>query len=288
MAPLRPGWYTYRMKLLTFRTPDGTRAGRLEGDVVTELDFEDVGAVLREPGWREVAAAARGTTRPLGDCDLAPVVVNPSKIICLGLNYRSHVEEMGGKLPDHPTLFAKFTRALIGARDPIVLPLVSRAVDWEVELAFVIGRPVRHVSVEQALDAIAGYTVLNDVSMRDYQRRTTQFLQGKTFESSTPVGPVLVTPDECDHATDLVVRCEVDGQVVQEGRTSDLLFGPAETVSYLSDIVTLDPGDLIATGTPSGVGAGRTPPVFLKAGQVVRTSIEGLGELVNQCVAEAP
>src|SRR5581483_4959460 len=152
--------------------------------------------------------------------------------------------------------------------------------------AFVIGRSVRHASAEEAYAAIAGYTVLNDVSMRDWQYRTGQWLQGKTFEGATPVGPVLVTGDEVDDARDLLLRCEVDGELMQEGRTSDLLWSPVEIVQYLSTVVTLDPGDVISTGTPGGVGMARTPPVWLQPGQVVRTSIEGIGELVNRCEPE--
>ena len=220
----------------------------------------------------------------MGDADLAPLIPRPSKIVCLGLNYRSHIEEMGAELPKHPTLFAKFPAALIGARDPIRLPEASNAVDWEGELAFVIGRRVRNVSKDEAADAIAGYTICNDVSMRDWQWRTSEWLQGKTWEGSTPLGPALVTPDEVGHGADLLLRCEVDGEVMQEARTSDLLFKPADIVSYVSTIATLEPGDVFSTGTPSGVGAGRQPPRFLQPGQVVRTSIEGLGELVNECV----
>jgi acylpyruvate hydrolase len=203
------------------------------------------------------------------------------------MNYRSHVEEMGREQPTHPTLFAKFARSLLGPRDPLILPPESNQVDWEVELAFVIGREVRRATGREARDAIAGFTVLNDVSMRDWQFRTMQFLQGKAWEGSTPMGPALVTTDEVPggSAPDLVLTCEVDGEVMQKGRTSDLLFGPEELVAYISTIVTLEPGDIVATGTPSGVGAGRTPPVFLRPGQVVRTSIEGIGELVNECVA---
>jgi acylpyruvate hydrolase len=224
----------------------------------------------------------------LVEADLAPVVTRPSKIICLGLNYKAHIEEMQGELPSYPTLFAKFATALTGPRDPIVLPKASKAVDWEAELGFVIGRRVRNASLVEALEAIAGYTIVNDVSMRDWQWRTSEWLQGKTWECCTPVGPALVSPEEVDHAADLLLRCEVDGAVMQEARTSDLLFKPAEIVQYVSEILTLDPGDLISTGTPAGVGAGRQPPVFLRPGNVMRTSIEGLGELVNECVAEEP
>lgn len=196
---------------------------------------------------------------------------------------------MGREVPAHPTFFAKFPNSLIGAHDPIQLPRVSTSVDWEVELGVVIGSPARHVSRDDALDHVAGYTVVNDISVRDYQRRTLQFLQGKTFEATTPVGPWLVTSDELPAGgAGLPVQCEVDGEVMQASTTSDLLFDVATLVSYFSEIATLEPGDLIATGTPDGVGAGRTPPVFLRDGQVVRTTIEGVGELVNRCEGPPP
>jgi acylpyruvate hydrolase len=277
------------MRLVTLRTAEGTRAGRVDGDDVVELGYPDVAAALAaDPDLSGLAAGgARAGRVPLAEADLAPLVPHPAKVFCLGLNYASHIEELGHDRPEHPTLFGKFPRALIGAHDDIVLPAVSDMVDWEVELCLVIGRPVRHAGPGQAAAAIAGYTVANDVSMRDWQRRTSQYLQGKTFEGSTPVGPALVTLDElAGGGADLELRCEVDGQVMQRGRTSDLLFGPVDVVAYISQIVTLEPGDLILTGTPGGVGTGRTPPVYLRPGQVVRTVIEGVGELVNTCVAE--
>ena len=275
------------MRLVTMRTGNGTRAGRLDGDTVTELPFDDVKAVLASgPDWAAMAARATGATRALAGADLAPVVPRPEKIICIGQNYLKHIQEMGAEQPKYPTLFAKYTRTLIGPRDDIVLPAASDNVDWEVELAIVIGRETRHVSEGEALGAVAGWTVFNDVSVRDWQRRTGQFLQGKTFERTTPVGPALVTLDEAGDGSDLTLRCEVDGQVMQDSRTSDLLFKPAELIAYISTIITLDPGDIIATGTPSGVGAGRKPPVFLKPGQTVRAVVEGVGELVNTCVKE--
>jgi acylpyruvate hydrolase len=164
---------------------------------------------------------------------------------------------------------------------------VSQAVDWEVELAFVIGRAVRRASAEEAAAAIAGFTVANDISMRDYQYRTIEFLQGKTFERSTPVGPWLVTPDELGGPRpDLEVRCEVDGVLRQQSRTGKLVFDAVDVIRYASEIVTLRPGDLVLTGTPGGVGQGMEPPVYLQPGQVVRTSIEGIGELVNPCMAD--
>ena len=275
------------MRLVTMRTAMGTKAGRLDGETITELPFDDVKAVLMSgPDWAATAARATGATHAVAEATLAPVVPRPEKIICIGHNYLRHIQEMGNKTPTHPTLFAKYTRALIGPRDDIVLPSASATVDWEVELAIVIGKETRHVSTEQALDAIAGWTILNDVSARDWQRRTGQFLQGKTFERTTPLGPALVTRDEAGDGSDLALRCEVDGHVMQDSRTSDLLFKPAELIAYISTIITLDPGDIIATGTPSGVGAGRDPQVFLQPGQTVRSVVEGLGELVNTCVKE--
>jgi acylpyruvate hydrolase len=269
------------MRFTTVNSLDGTWAARLDGNTLVGLEAPDVGDLLRR-GIAEVSETGRRAD--VTDVELAPVVLAPSKIICVGVNYLSHVREVGMEPPAFPTLFAKFARALIGPRDPIVLPSASRAVDWEVELAFVVGRAVRDVqSDDEALDAIAGYTVLNDVSMRDWQVRTEQWLQGKTFEASTPVGPALVSPDEIDHARALAVSCEVDGETVQKGSTADLIFPPAALVRYVSQFVTLDPGDLITTGTPSGIGASRQPPRYLQAGQHVRTTIEGIGSLENTC-----
>ncbi|HEX6493229.1 MAG TPA: fumarylacetoacetate hydrolase family protein [Candidatus Dormibacteraeota bacterium] len=274
------------MRLATIRFGDRTVAVRVEGDSAVELGVPDVRAVLERPAWPSWAASIDGPRRPLAALEWAPLVPSPSKILCVGLNYRSHILEMGRELPTDPTLFAKFADTLLGANDDLVLPANSEEVDWEAELGVVVGAPVRHASTEEAAAAIAGYTVLNDVSMRDWQWRTTQWLSGKVFEASTPVGPWLVTPDDVDHAADLALRCEVDGRVMQSSRTSDLLFGPADLVAYISRITTLRAGDLIATGTPGGVGAARTPKVFLAPGQVLRTVIEGIGECVNTCVAE--
>jgi acylpyruvate hydrolase len=276
------------MRLATVRTGDGTHAARIEGDTLVELEAADVGELLRAGDQApQLAGAPTGAEHALASADLAPVVRHPGKIVCLGLNYEDHIREMGNELPTFPTLFAKFSDALIGARDPIVLPRVSDAVDWEVELACVIGRAVRHASVDDAAAAIAGFTIANDISMRDYQYRTVEFLQGKTFEQSTPLGPWLVTPDELGGPRpDLEVRCEVDGDVRQHSRTSKLVFDAVDVVCYVSDIVTLRPGDLVLTGTPGGVGHGMEPPVYLRAGQLVRSSIEGIGELVNPCIAE--
>jgi len=273
------------LRLATIRTERGTRAARIEGDRVVELVVPDVGVLLAS-GVDAAEATEAGPVHAVDEVDLAPVVPRPAKVFCLGLNYRAHILEMGHELPDHPTVFSKYAIALVGAHDDIWLPAESSAVDWEAELGIVIGRAVRRASAAEARDAIAGYTVVNDVSMRDWQYRTAQWDAGKTWEHATPVGPWLVTPDEVDHATDLRVTCDVDGERMQDGSTADLLFDPVETVRYLSTICTLEPGDLISTGTPAGVGHGRTPPVYLRPGQVVRTAIEGIGALVNRCVPD--
>jgi acylpyruvate hydrolase len=275
------------MKLATIRVDGGHRAARIDGDVATVLDVTDVGVLLADPAWQADAAAATGPTLPVDGLDYAPLVPRPDKIICVGLNYRDHVAEMGRTPPDFPTIFAKYRSSLIGAHDDIVLPAESTAVDWEAELAVVIGAPIRRGDLAAATAAIAGYAVLNDVSMRDWQNRTGQFLQGKTWESSTPLGPWLVTPDEPGAAPgpDQHIGCSVDGEVVQASTTSELVFDAPTLVSYLSTVLTLLPGDVIATGTPGGVGAGRTPPRFLADGQLVETTISGVGVLRNRCRA---
>ncbi len=275
------------MKLATIRDGGGTRAVRIDGDEAVDLDAPDVGAVLRRDGWRAWAAAADGPRRPVAGLDYAPVVPAPGKIVCVGLNYRTHILEMGRELPEHPTLFAKYRQALVGAHDDIVLPAVAAEVDWEAELAVIVGARARHVPAERAGEVIAGYAVLNDVTARDYQRRTLQWLQGKTFEATTPLGPWLVTADESP-GPGREITCAVDGEIVQRADTSDLVFPPAALLAYLSAIVTLEPGDVIATGTPGGVGAARTPPRFLTPGATVVTRIAGLGECRNTCRAETP
>ena len=283
------------MRLATIRTAAGTRAVRvdLDGDpgsgpasgTAVETGDADVRALLEHPEWAERAAAAAGPRHAVADLDYAPLVPAPEKIICVGLNYRDHVLEMGHDLPEYPTLFAKYPPALVGAHDAIVLPAVSEQIDYEAELVVVIGRPVRHASAEEAAAAIAGYSVLNDVSVRDYQRRTSQFLQGKTFEASTPLGPWLVTPDELPEGG-FAITSTLDGETMQQSNTAELVFGPVELIVYLSEIVTLNPGDVIATGTPGGVGHARKPPRYLTDGATIVVSVAGVGELRNTARAE--
>jgi acylpyruvate hydrolase len=269
------------VKLATVRLAAGTAAVRIDGDSAVEIGAADVGALLRADDWRERAERAAGPAHDVGALDFAPLVPRPPKIICVGLNYRSHIMEFNGQVPEFPTLFAKYAPALIGAHDDIVLPAVSSQVDWEAELGLVIGKPVRGVPAADARAAIAGYTVVNDISVRDWQSRTPQWLQGKTFEATTPVGPYLVTPDEAGERHELT--CEVNGEPMQKAYTDDLVFGPAQIVSYISAILTLEPGDVIATGTPGGVGAARKPQRFLADGDTVVTRVSGVGLCRNTC-----
>jgi acylpyruvate hydrolase len=275
------------MRLATIRTGSGTEAVRVEGDGAVGLGYPDLGALLASGSdWAERAAQGDGEAVELGNAAYVPPVLRPEKIFLIGLNYRAHAEEARLPVPDDPPVFSMFWRALIGAHDDLVLPRNSDMVDWEAELGVVIGAELRHASEDEARVGIAGYTIVNDVSMRDWQRRTSQFLQGKTFERSSPAGPFVVTPDEVDHARRLHVTCTVDGEPMQDAYTDDLIFKPIPVVSYLSQILTLVPGDMVAMGTPGGVGGARDPQIYLRDGQVMRTAIEGLGEQINRCVDE--
>jgi acylpyruvate hydrolase len=241
----------------------------------------------------QLLEAARGDlaqVRPGRDAtpagDLLPVVGAPRKAICIGLNYRRHAEESGAPIPSHPMLFAKWATSLTGPYDDVELPPESAFVDWEAELAFVIGRRCRRVPAAEAAGAVAGYTAANDVSMRDFQTHTSQFIAGKAWDRATPVGPVLVPAAELGGAApDLAIRGRLNGELLQDSRTSDLIFGVGELVEYLTTIMTLEPGDVVLTGTPSGVGTAATPPRSLAPGDVYEVEIEGIGTLRNRFVA---
>lgn len=266
------------MRLTTIATDDGTAAARIIDGTVVALPYPDVVALLTDPAWRTAASSSGIDYGDASALEYNLPAVRPGKTMCCGLNYRSHVLESRTRreLPEYPTLFPKFPDSLTGALSPICLPRASAAVDWEAELGVVMGAPARHVSADEALDLVAGLTAVNDVSMRDWQRRTSEWLQGKNFEASTPVGPVLVTMDEFDDPLDLAISCDVDGQTMQQARTSELLFGIADLVSYASTFTTLRPGDLIVTGTMSGVASAREDQPYLRDGQVVTVTIEGI------------
>lgn len=280
------------MKIGTSRVDGGTRAVAVDGDMATDLGYDDVGALLAAGALETNGAASDGSTTAeaqrwaLADVEWERLVLRPSKVLCVGLNYRAHITEMGRELPDYPTLFMKFTDALCGAGDDIPYPPEVEQLDWEAELVVVIGKDVRRASQSEAEEAIAGFTVLNDVSARDWQHRTLQWLQGKNWDSATPVGPVMVTPDEVGGVRPaLRITTTVDGQVMQDSNTGDLLFDPVELVQYVSTFIRLRPGDMIATGTPGGVGAGMKPPQFLRPGQRVECSIDGIGSTSNRIVS---
>ncbi|QRP50658.1 fumarylacetoacetate hydrolase family protein [Amycolatopsis sp. FDAARGOS 1241] len=217
---------------------------------------------------------------------LCPVVPNPDKIICVGLNYLTHVGETGRALPEYPVLFTKFASSLVGPDDDIVLPPESVQVDYEAELTVVIGRPARRVSRDDALDHVLGYTVANDLTMRDYQYKTHQWLQGKAWDHSTPLGPFLVPPADADVSA-AGIRTLLHGEKLQEADPSHLIFDIPTLVSTISEFTTLLPGDLILTGTPGGVGYRRDPQLFLTDGDEITVEVDGIGRLVNRVRAES-
>lgn len=275
------------MRLATLRTGKaGTTAVLVLGaDGYLPLPASNVGELLSLPDWKaQVADAAAGEKSgvvPLHGAELAALLPTAGKVICCGLNYADHIQEMGRELPKYPTLFAKYADTLIGAADTIEV-YGSERVDWEAELAVVVGARLARTGVEEAAAAIAGYTVANDVSMRDWQNRTLQWFQGKAFDATTPLGPVMVTAEAFTAGHGFEVRGYVNGELVQHGNTGTLVFGPARLLSYISQFTILRPGDVVLTGTPGGVGQGMTPPRFLQDGDVLRTEIDGIGRLENR------
>ncbi|WP_330256030.1 fumarylacetoacetate hydrolase family protein [Nocardia sp. NBC_00565] len=273
------------MRLRTVFTDSGeSRAQvRIDGQWYTSSASE-VASLLTQPDWRSTLGGQVGA----GSAErVAPVVLNPTKIVCCGHNYRAHIEELGHPTPQFPTLFAKFADTLTAWDSDIALPGPAESVmfDWEAELAVVVGAELRHADRDTARAAIAGYTVANDFSVRSWQRRTPQWLQGKAFDATTPLGPELVTPEEIDPADGLRITCRVNGVQEQVGSTDDLVFDAPELLSYISSFTTLRPGDLVLTGTPGGVGTAHKPPRYLCGGDVVETEIEGIGVLRNRITA---
>lgn len=250
-------------------------------DGIAELGPETLAALPAAAPSRDAAGAI-----PLAELTLRPVVPRAGKIVCVGLNYLAHVGETGREIPEYPVLFTKFAEALIGPSDAIVLPPESSQVDYEGELAVIVGTAGRRIAPADALRHVAGYAIANDVTMRDFQYKTHQWLQGKAWEGSTPLGPYLVTPDEVGDAGALDLRLSIGDRVLQEASTAQMMFDVPTLIAHISTFVTLQPGDVILTGTPGGVGFRRKPQVFLQPGDTVRVEISGLGAIENPVVAE--
>jgi 2-keto-4-pentenoate hydratase/2-oxohepta-3-ene-1,7-dioic acid hydratase in catechol pathway len=264
------------MRLISHATPEGPRAGMLVDGRVHALDGSVLALLERGlPGQLEAA----GEGVPLEQVELLAPIERPAKIICIGLNYRAHAEEQGGEAPETPAIFAKFANALSAPGATVELPRFSEKVDYEAEVAFVIGDRCKDVPAGEAMGHIAGYTLFNDLSARDFQFKTPQWMPGKVFDGAAPCGPALVTPDEAGPHDAIEIELRLNGELMQSSSTADLVHSIPELVAYLSMLMTLEPGDLVATGTPAGVGSLRDPKVWLKPGDHVAISSPQLGVL---------
>lgn len=281
------------MRVLSFTTQDSTSFGlAIDGGIVdcgARLGGSiDLHGVLQKGGLAGLEAyASAAVDYRFDEINYQPVIANPAaKFLCIGINYRPHMREMGREPPDYPVVFVRFASSFVGHDAPMVKPRVSDKFDFEGELAVVIGKRARHVSRDDALEHIAGYTCLNDGSVRDFQRHSGQFTPGKNFVASGAIGPWMVTSDELADPAALNLITRLNGDVVQKESTGELIFGIPELIEYLSIWTELLPGDVIATGTPGGVGAGRTPPLWMKSGDTVEVEISGIGSLSNRIVEE--
>ena len=272
------------MKLLRYGDKGAEKPGLLDaGGTIRDLSgvIDDIDAtVLAEHRLRELAALEPASLPAVGtNSRLGPPVAKVGKFLCIGLNYSDHAAETNSPIPAEPILFMKATSAITGPDDPVIIPRDSEKTDWEVELGVVIGREVRYIDEAEALDAVAGYCVINDVSERAFQlERSGQWVKGKSADSFGPMGPYLVTRDEVADPQKLRLWLEVDGKRFQDGSTETMVFGVAHLISYVSRFMSLQPGDVISTGTPPGVGMGQKPQIFLRPGNVIRLGVEGLGE----------
>jgi 2-keto-4-pentenoate hydratase/2-oxohepta-3-ene-1,7-dioic acid hydratase in catechol pathway len=285
------------MRLVTYQSSTGPRVAGLRDGACIDLNHADKNIphcikmlLAQGAAGLRLAAKAMANGRPVPDATLTllPIIPSPDKIVCVGLNYADHARESGQTPPSEPVIFCKFSLAILGDRQPIVLPRVSSEVDYEAELVMVIGTGGRYIAEDRALEHVAGYCCGNDVSARDWQLRKPggQWLLGKSFETFAPVGPSLVTADEIPDPDHLAIQLRLNGQVMQQSNTDQLIFPVAKLVSYISQVCTLLPGDLIFTGTPSGIGFARKPPVLLKPGDTVEVEIERIGVLSNSVVSE--
>lgn len=279
------------MKIISFRDSNGDSFGVVDEnggvvDVGRKGPYPTLRAALTADGLDEVAALAAGAApdTTMGEVTLLPVVPNPDKIVCAGLNYKDHVEEFTREMPENVTLFARLTNTLVAHGDDIVRPRVSDNFDFEGELVLIIGKGGRHIAEDDVLSHIAGYTCFLDGSVRDYQRHSVT--AGKNFHRTGPLGPWMVTADEIPDPAALELTTRLNGEVVQNSTTDLLIYSIPNIVSYISDFTPLEPGDVIATGTPAGVGNGRTPKLFMKAGDTIEVEISGIGTLRNNVVDE--
>jgi acylpyruvate hydrolase len=250
------------------------------------LDFLAAGQRTQERAVEVLQKAPASAMHEREAVTLKAVLPNPGKIIGIGLNYRDHAAETHQSIPEVPVVFSKYNNTLVGSGEPILLPRVTQRVDYEAELAVIIGKRGRYISEAEAMDYVAGYSAFNDISARDYQMRTSQWTIGKTFDTFGPLGPALVTADEIADPHALTIRLSIDGEVLQDSNTRELIFSIPQLIVYLSSVMTLDPGDVIATGTPAGVGFTRRPPRFLRPGETVRVEIEAIGVLENPVKVE--
>jgi len=274
------------VRLVSFITKSGeTSYGVVQGDSVLDAGavlkdrFTDLRAVLAAGAVEELAG--KGEAVALADVTLLPPIGNPDKILCVGLNYLSHIEETGRPRPAQPALFTRYPSSLIGHDQPLIRPKASHDFDYEGELVVIIGKGGRHIAEEDAMAHVAGYTCMNEGSIRDYQIHTSQFWPGKSFEASGSIGPWIVTADEIADITKETLITRIDGEIVQQARFDDLAFSIPEIIAYISTVITLLPGDVIATGTPGGVGKFRKPQLYMVPGMVAEVEISGIGTLVN-------
>ncbi len=280
------------MKIASFEVDGRSSYGVVaEGEIEEASEewrarFPDLRSVLEAGELPNLVANCRGAGLAEATVNFLPVIPRPDKVLCVGVNYRPHIEEMGREVPDKPVVFVRFAASQVGHRRPIIRPRVSEKFDFEGELAVVIGRRARHVARADAYDYIAGYTCFMDGSVRDWQRHTMQFTPGKNFHRSGSMGPYLVTRDEVRDERNLALETRVNGDVMQAGRVDELVFDVPTLIEYCSTFAELVPGDVMATGTPGGVGAARKPPVWLRDGDRVEVEIGGIGCLINQVCEE--
>ena len=283
------------MRLMSFRDSTGSRFGIVDGDVIIDANLadsripNDLSAFLRGGGTiGDLRKLAKNeTAEPISGLVHELPLSSPNKIFCLGLNYLEHVKEGPYEVPDYPTIFMRGASSLVAHNQAIVRPRISDKLDFEAELVVVIGQRIRHAKLENALDAVFAYSCFNDGTLRDYQKRTVQWTVGKNFDKTGGFGPVLVTPDELPlGAIGLTIQSRLNGHVMQNDNTRNMMFPVAETIATITAAITLEPGDMIVMGTPSGVGYARRPPVYMKAGDIVEIEIEGIGTLRNPIIDE--